>query len=67
MAIKTAPRRIRGKTVAVDTQVLEWRKKLKKEGIILGRHMAKQVEITRRERLSRETNTDEKLRKKRWF
>lgn len=59
---KTVPKKLnKGPTIAVDTQILRWRQRLKKEGIILGKKTAKQDEINRRIRQEREVDTDEKL------
>ena len=45
--IKKYPKRLRGRdqTIMVDEQILNWRRKMRKEGIVLGKHRAKQIEV----------------------
>lgn len=59
---KTTPKKLRGGAViAVDNQLIRWRKRLEKEGIVLGKNSKKQDEINRQKRKEREVETPEKL------
>lgn len=62
---KTKPKQLRGKSIiAVDEQILRWRQKLRREGKVLGRNMAKAKEL--REKRKEERDKPEP-RKRRWF
>lgn len=65
---KTAKKKLKnGPTIDVDLQILRWREKMRREGIVLGKKAAKAETYNRRQRKEREVETPEKLIKKRWF
>lgn len=66
--IKRVPKKLRGgPTIGVDTQILLWRERIKKQGIILGKGalIDKQRAIHARE--VRKTDSEEKILKKKFF
>ena len=66
--VKKVPRKLRnGPVIDIDPQVIRWREKMRKEGIALGKNMRKAQENREYTRKSRETDTPEKLLKKRFF
>lgn len=66
---KTRTKKLHGqdKTVEVDLQILRWRQRLRKEGLILGKKAAKAETYNRKQRKEREVATPEKLIRKKWF
>jgi hypothetical protein len=70
--IKKVPNNVRGRRKhsggqTVDPQILRWRKELKKQGIVLGKGMAREKKIAEESRERRKHDTDEKLAAKKWF
>lgn len=66
--MSSTPKKLRGgPTIAVDDQIARWRKRLIKEGIVLGKKSAKQDEVNRKQRKARTVDTPEKLKTKKWF
>ena len=53
--------------IEVDIAILRWRERLRKEGILLGKHMKKEEEKRAYNKLTRSMDTEEKLKKKKWF
>lgn len=56
-----------GPVISVDPQIELWRARLKKKGILLGKHMKSAVRGAEWAVEHRKTNTVEKLNKKTWF
>lgn len=56
-----------GPTIDVDLQIVRWRERLRKEGIAIGKGMIKAKEKRTYNKLVRSMDTDEKLKKKKWF
>lgn len=69
--MKTKTKKLRdGPVIAVDMQIVRWRKKMKKKGIELGSGMRRQTKLAsnrRAEIKEKNTVTDEKLLRKNWF
>jgi hypothetical protein len=68
MSNKTSPKKLRnGPVIAVDNQIVRWRKSLKKRGILLGRGMEGDKKRAEEAREARTVDTNDKLLKKRFF
>lgn len=61
-------KKLRGKhSIDVDPQVLKWQQKMRREGLAIGKNMRKQKARAEEAKLIRETDTDEKLKRRKWF
>jgi hypothetical protein len=62
---KTRPKKLKlGSTIAVDEQIIRWREQLRREGRVLGRHMAKEKRLREKRR---EEVAKTEPHKRKWF
>ena len=68
MSEKKVPKKLhKGEQIMVSDQIIRWRSKLRREGIVLGKAMQKAKERAASAREDRKINSKEKLTKKKWF
>ncbi len=68
MSERKIPKKLRGReTIFVDAQIYRWRENLRKKGIKLGHNMELAEKKAEYDKAARAMDTDEKIKKRRWF